>query len=208
MNCISTEDVKEWNGRTIEIDDSGTGDIVGDAFIGFHDVPTGEIIFRGISVGFYTEENRNDDGPKKRILEAVKDGLKSLNFNKEHDRILLCRGSCFDLVREWFEQEEFYYLPAIVEGKLQDAVEGRFISHLRSLGVKSKKLSKSAGKERFFILFNWVCEDFPNREKFVKRGFPAWQKRWRGKAQNRYDSKAQKRNFIKSRAKEILQKQI
>ncbi|MFO7794959.1 MAG: hypothetical protein ACQERB_06265 [Promethearchaeati archaeon] len=205
MNCLSTEDVKEWKGRTIEIDDSGTGDIVGDAFIGFHDVPTGKIIFRGIPVGLYTEENRNQDGPKKAILEAVKDGLKSLNFNKEKDRILLCRGSCFDLVREWFEQEELNYLPAIVEGKLQDAVEGRFLSHLRSLGIKSGRLSKTAGKERFFILFNWVCEDFPNRERFVKRGFPAWQKRWRAKAQKRYESKAQKRSFIKSRAKKIMQ---
>jgi len=205
MNCISTEDVKRWNGRTIEIDDSGTGDIVGDAFIGFHDVPTGEIIFRGICVGFYTEENRNEDRPQKEILRVVKDGLKSLNFNNEKDRILLCRGSCFDLVREWFEEEDINYLPAVVEGKLQDAIEGRFISHLRSLGVKSKKLSKSAGKERFYILFNWVCEDFPNREKFVKRGFPAWQKRWRNKALKRYESTNRKRTFIKSRAKEILQ---
>jgi hypothetical protein len=206
MQCISTEDVKQWNGRTIEIDDSGTGDIVGDAFIGFHDVPTGNIIFRGISVGYYTEENREEDRPKKTILLAVQDGLESLNFNRERDRVLLCRGSCFDLVREWFEKEEITYLPAIVEGKLQDAVEGRFLSHLKSLGVPSKHLSKSAGKERFYTVFNWVAEDFPNREKFVKRGFPAWERYLRQKARRIYGQKQKKRKYIESRAKEILQK--
>ncbi|MEJ2250032.1 MAG: hypothetical protein P8Y70_04610 [Candidatus Lokiarchaeota archaeon] len=205
MQCLSTEDVKQWNGRTIEIDDSGTGDIVGDAFIGFHDVPTGNIIFRGISVGLYTKENKEDNKPKKAILEAVKDGLRNLNFDKERDRILLCRGSCFDLVREWFEEEGFNYLPAIVEGKLQEAVEGRFLSHLKSLGVNSKGLSTEAGKERFFTLFNWVSEDFPNREKFVKRGFPAWQKRWRKRALDNFNSKKNKLKQVKARAMEILQ---
>jgi hypothetical protein len=142
--------------------------------------------------------------PKKAILKAVKDGLKSLNFNKQRDRILLCRGSCFDLVREWFEQECINYLPAIIEGKLQDAIEGRFISHLRSLGVKSNKLNKAAGKERFYILYNWVSEDLPNRKKFVKQGFPAWDNRWKEKAQNKYKHQITKRNYIEERAEEIL----
>ncbi|MFO8018364.1 MAG: hypothetical protein R6U96_06990 [Promethearchaeia archaeon] len=204
MQCLSTEDVKQWNGRTIEIDDSGTGDIIGDAFIALHDVPTGQIIFRGISVGLYTKRNRNMERPKKAILKTVKDGLKSLNFNKQRDRVLLCRGSCFDLVREWLDQEDINYLPAIIEGKLQDAIEGRFISHLRSLGVKSNKLNKAAGKERFYILFNWVAEDFPHREKFVKKGFPAWENRWKARAQKKYEQKEYKQEYIQTRTEEIL----
>jgi hypothetical protein len=204
MQCLSTEDVKQWNGRTIEIDDSGTGDIIGDAFIGLHDVPTGNIIFRGISVGLYTKRNRNMERPQKAILQAVQDGLKSLKFNKQRDRILLCRGSCFNLVRKWFEQEGINYLPAIIEGKLQDAIESRFISHLRSLGVKSQDLNNAAGKERFYILFNWVSEDFPQRKRFVKNGFPAWESRWKQKAQNNYDQQQEKRNYVETRAEEIL----
>ncbi|MBD3196856.1 MAG: hypothetical protein GF317_17505 [Candidatus Lokiarchaeota archaeon] len=204
MQCISTEDAKEWKGRTIEIDDAGTGDLVGDAFIGFHDVPSGNVIFRGIPVGLYTKDNREDNKPKKAILLAVKDGLKSLNFDRNRDRILLCRGSCFDLVREWFKEEEINYLPAIVEGKLQDAVEGRFISHLRRLGVTSRSLTKESGKKRFFILFNWVCEDFPNRKNFVKRGFPSWGKRWKKRAQGDYKKILKRRKSVRNRASEIL----
>ena len=180
--------------KTIEIDDSGTGDLVGDAFIGFHIKETGKIIFRGIPVGLYnTIEKRKDKLPEKRILEVVKDGLKALKFNKSKDVVQICRGSCFNFVREWFDQEGINHKPAIVEGKLQDAVEGRLISHLKKLGINSPRLSTEAGATRYFVLFNWVCRDFYEREKFVKTGFPSWSKKWRQIGISKY------RNFRRSR---------
>ncbi len=184
-SCQSTISPSEWNGRTIEIDDAGTGDLVGDAFIGFRDASSGKIIFQSIPVGLYNEDNKDDDRPKKHIVEIVKKGLKTLDHDKG-DRILLCRGNCFDLVREHFDENGIYYEPAVVEGKLQDAVEGRYVQHLRKLGVMSDKLTTESGAKRYFILFNWVCQDFPNREKFVKTGFPSWKKKWRKIAQKRY----------------------
>jgi len=183
--------------RTIEIDDSGTGDLVGDAFIGFHIIETGKIIFRGIPVGLYNEDNHKERKSFKYILEMVKDGLKSLNFNKEIDVVEICRGNCFDLTRLWFDKEGIKHRPAIVEGKLQDAVEGRFITHLRKLGVKSPKLTTEAGATRYFVLFNWVCRDFYEREKFVKTGFPSWSKKWRQIGISNYN-KFRRSNFFYS----------
>ena len=190
--------------KTIEIDDSGTGDLVGDAFIGFHVIETGEIIFRGIPVGMYNKENHKNRESFKYILEMVKSGLKALNFNKERDTIQICRGNCFDLVREWFDEEGIKHEPAIVEGKLQDAVEGRFIEHLRKLGVKSPNLTTEAGIKRFFILFNWVARDLDSREKYVKSGFPSWPKKWRDIA----IKKTRMRNNRNPRGKKALRKQI
>ena len=198
--------------KTIEIDDSGTGDLVGDAFIGFHVIETGEIIFRGIPVGMYNKENHENRQSFTCILEKVKGGLKALNFNKENDTIQICRGNCFDLVREWFDEEGIKHEPAIVEGKLQDAVEGRFIDHLRKLGVRSPNLTTEAGIKRFFILFNWVSRDLSSREKYVKTGFPSWAKRWRENAlkksrmrNNRNPSEMEAlRKRINERANEIL----
>jgi hypothetical protein len=79
--------------RTIEIDDSGTGDLVGDAFIGFHIVETGKIIFRSVPVGLYRERNYKEDRdkPRKYILNMVKDGLKAIAFDKKRDKIQICR---------------------------------------------------------------------------------------------------------------------
>ncbi|MFX1478759.1 MAG: hypothetical protein ACFFCI_11575, partial [Promethearchaeota archaeon] len=154
----------------------------------------------------YNEDNRNDDRPKKHIVKVVIKALKALNHSKE-DRILLCRGHCFDLVREYFNENEIYYEPAIVEGDLQDAVEGRFIQHLRKLGITSPNLTKEAGAQRFFISFNWVCQEFPNREQFVKSGFPSWKKKWREIAMKRYNRNQTNRSFeierVKRRANEI-----
>ena len=198
--------------KTIEIDDSGTGDLVGDAFIGFHVIETGELIFRGIPVAMYNKENHKNRQSFTCILEKVKSGLNALNFNKECDTIQICRGNCFDLVREWFDEEGIKHEPAIVEGKLQDAVEGRFIDHLRKLGVRSPNLTTEAGIKRFFILFNWVSRNLSSREKYVKTGFPSWEKRWRENAikksrmrNNRNPSEMNAlRKQINERAKEIL----
>ncbi|MFX1453031.1 MAG: hypothetical protein ACFFCM_19510 [Promethearchaeota archaeon] len=200
--------------KTIEIDDSGTGDLVGDAFIGFHVVETGKIIFRGIPVGFYNEENHKNRKSFEFILEMVKDGLEALNFNEETDKVQICRGSCFNLVREWFDEVGIKHEPAIVEGRLQDAVEGRLVEHLQKLGVNSPKLTKEAGFQRYFVLFNWVTRDFPEREKYVKTGFPMWNKKWRKIAMKQFYSYKNKKNRIgrkitrkqiKERANEILE---
>ena len=205
-SCQSTYNPSEWKGRTIEIDDAGTGDLVGDAFIGFRDTETGKIIFQSVPVGLYNEDNKDDDLTKKYIVKVVIKALRKLKHGKG-DRILLCRGSCFDPVREYFNENDIYYEPAIIEGKLQDAVEGRFIQHLRKLGVKSSNLTKESGIQRYFILFNWVCRDFPNRERFVKTGFPSWNKKWRKIAMKRYQNskevKTRKREEIKQRASQI-----
>jgi len=205
-SCQSTNNPSEWKGRTIEIDDAGTGDLVGDTFIGFRDTETGKITFQSVPVGLYNEDNKDDGLPNRHIVKVVIKALRELKHGKG-DRILLCRGSCFDLVREYFNENNIYYEPAIIEGKLQDAVEGRFIQHLRKLGVKSMNLTKESGIQRYFILFNWVCRDFPNRERFVKTGFPSWKKKWQKIAMKRYqnskETKTRKREEIKRRANMI-----
>ena len=143
-SCQSTNNPSEWKGRTIEIDDAGTGDLVGDAFIGFRDTETGKIIFQSVPVGLYNEVNKDNDLSKTHIVKVVIKALRKLKHGKG-DRILLCRGNCFDLVREYFNENNIYYEPAIIEGKLQDAVEGRYIQHLRKLGVNSSNLTKESG---------------------------------------------------------------
>lgn len=207
-SCQSTNNPSEWNGRTIEIDDAGTGDLVGDAFIGFRDTERGMIIFQSIPVGLYNKDNKDDDRPKKYIVKIVKKALRALNHGKG-DRILLCRGNCFDLVREYFNENDIYYEPAIIEGELQDAVEGRYLQHLRKLGITSGNLTKESGAQRYFILFYWVCRDFPYRERFVKTGFPSWNKKWRKiamrKTKNDQKNMIHLRDKIRRRAEEIYE---
>ena len=172
---------------TIEIDDSGTGDLVGDAFLGFLRKETGEIIFKTLPLELFQDDNWNNKQPLKKAVELVKEGLNELKFNKDKEKILLCRGNIFDEVRYYFIEAGINFEPAIIEGKLQDAVESKLVEHLRELGVKSKQLNKISGAKRFFILFNWVSEDFYNREKYVKNGFKRWNTVWREKGIEKFE---------------------
>jgi len=172
----------------IEIDDAGTGDLVGDAFIGLLRNNTNQIIFKTIPLEMFNKENWKEKMPYKIVLDLVREGLNELNFQKDKEKILLCRGNIFDQVRTYFDEEAIQYEPTIIEGKLQDAVEGRYIAHLRKdLGIKSKSLTTKSGAKRYFVLFDWVCKDFYNREKYVKSGFKKWNTVWREKAIKKYN---------------------
>ena len=180
---------------TIEIDDAGTGDLVGNAFIGLLRKETNELIFKTLPVELFKGENWKNKKPFKVVVSLVKDGLAELNFNKNTEIVHLCRGNIFDQVRSYFLEEGINYEDTIVEGKLQDAVEGKLIEHLRKdLGVRSKQLSTRAGAKRFFILFNWVSYDFYNREKWVKSGFKKWNSIWRDRAIKKYSKRTKKIN--------------
>lgn len=173
---------------TIEIDDSGTGDLVGNAFIGFLRKETGDLLFRTLPVDLFKGKNWKNKEPLKVVVDLVKDGLKELNFQKDNEIIRLCRGNIFDEVRSYFVENGINYEDAIIKGKLQDAVEGKLVDYLRNnLGIRSKNLTKKSGAKRFFILFNWVCYDFDNREKYVKSGFKKWNTVWRDRALEKYE---------------------
>ncbi|MFX1377241.1 MAG: hypothetical protein ACFFA0_15665 [Promethearchaeota archaeon] len=181
---------------TIEIDDAGTGDLVGDAFIGFLRKETGELIFKTLPVDLFKGENWKNKKPYSEALILVKEGLQELNYKKDSEIIHLCRGNIFDQVRSYFLEEGINYEDAIVEGKLQEAVEGKLIKHLREdLGVRSKRLSTRAGARRFFILFSWVSNDFYKREKYVKSGFKKWNTVWRDRAVKKYYERKRNSKF-------------
>jgi hypothetical protein len=173
---------------TIEIDDAGTGDLVGDAFIGLLRKETGELVFKNLPVDLFKGENWKNKKPFEEVVNLVKEGLTELKFQKNKDIIHLCRGNIFDQVRNYFLEKGINYEDAIVEGKLQDAVEGQLIKHLRKdLNVHSRNLTVKSGARRFFVLFNWVCYDFYKREKYVKSGFKKWNSVWRKRAIEKYN---------------------
>ena len=173
---------------TIEIDDSGTGDLVGDAFIGFYRKKPEKIIFKTLPVDLFKGENWKNKMPFKRTVDLVKEGLNELNFDMHKEKVLLCRGNIFDDVRAYFIEEGIFYEDAIIEGKLQDAVELKLVNHLRNdLAIRSRNLTIKSGAKRYFVLFNWVSYDFYKREKYVKSGFKKWNTIWRDRAIEKYE---------------------
>jgi hypothetical protein len=177
---------------------------VGGAFIGFLRKESGELLFKAIPLELFQGSNWKEKKPYDFVVELIKEGLKELKFDKDDEKILICRGNIFDQARTYFNERGINHEPAIIDGKLQDAVEGKLIDHLRNLGVKSKSLNKNSGAKRFFVLLDWVSRDFYNREKFVKNGFKKWNTVWRKKAIEKYEK--YKKSKLRHRRKTKNQK--
>ncbi|MHA2185084.1 MAG: hypothetical protein ACXAAI_08805, partial [Promethearchaeota archaeon] len=90
---------------TIEIDDAGTGDLVGDAFIGLLRKGSGELIFKTLPVSLFKGEDWRNKTYLKETVNLVREGLSELNFQKDNELIKLCRGNVFDKVREYFLEQ-------------------------------------------------------------------------------------------------------
>ncbi|OLS13109.1 MAG: hypothetical protein RBG13Loki_3281 [Promethearchaeota archaeon CR_4] len=165
----------------IQIDDAGTGDIVGPAVIGFRRVETGEITFKEIGLQHFCEPLWSQKSPVAETRRYVQEMFVEWKIGKE-EQIQLCRGNVFDQTREWLKETGYTYSDALIEGPLQEAVEQWVVDKLRALGVDDPKLTTQSGKDRFFVLFRWVARNPTEREKYVKTGFKAWEKKWREKA--------------------------
>ena len=71
---------------TIEIDDSGTGDLVGDAFIGFYRKDMDKLIFKTLPLDLFKGENWKNKMPLKITVDLVKEGLEELKFDKKREK--------------------------------------------------------------------------------------------------------------------------
>ncbi|HMF32839.1 MAG TPA: hypothetical protein VKK79_15550 [Candidatus Lokiarchaeia archaeon] len=168
----------------IQIDDAGTGDIVGPGVIGFYHEEKREFLFKEIALEHFCEPLWSQKSPLQETVRLVQEGLTEWQVTPE-DVIKLCRGNIFDEVRKWLTEQGYTYEDSIIEGPLQEAVEQNWVESVRALGIDDPKLNIQSGKDRFFVLFRWVARNPGEREKYVKSGFPAWVKKWREKAYER-----------------------
>ena len=158
---------------TIEIDDAGTGDIVGGAFILFWRRETNDLLKKEVPLELYQSSDFNQR-TQEFIQGLFVEAIQELKITKSED-IHLCTGSCFNAAREYLETEHFNLINAKIEGYLQDQVEQTYLNHLyQTYGIPLKKLTVDSGKKRFFLLYHWVTKDFPRRQHFVKSGFEGW----------------------------------
>ena len=170
---------------TIEIDDSGTGDIIGSAFILFWRRETNTLVKKEVPLKLYQSPDFNKL-TKEYIKDLFVETFKEMNIPKTED-IHLCTGNCFDIARVFLKEEGYNYHDAKIEGYLQDCVEQTYLDHIiEEYDVPAHRVSLESGAKRFFSLFHWVYQDFPRRKTFVKSGFPKWKSKWEIEAKNKW----------------------
>jgi hypothetical protein len=164
------------------IDDSGTGDLLGDAFIVFWRRETNSLIRKAIPLEIYQAPDYNEKS-KELVKQLMIEAITELQIPSTEE-IYMCPGNIFDECRKYLNEQGFNVFATKIDGYFQEVVEQTYLDHLiNDLGVPSNILTVESGKKRFLSLYHWLIEDYPRRNRFVKSGFDKWQTKWDQTAQ-------------------------
>ena len=158
---------------TIQIDDAGYGSLVGPTFIGAYRKETGEFVYGEIDLRFFRGRTFRQGEYIREASRVIRVLLERL-ASPPTERLEVCTGNIFDDV----ETAVGHPVQRVkIEGPLQKAIESVLTSYLTSLGIPIVGIKP--GARHFRVCLNWVVEDYPAREKYVKTGWPKWDLKWR-----------------------------
>jgi len=123
----------------IQIDDAGSGSLLGGTYIGAMRVETGEFFYDIIPIEYYNEENFKNKLYLKKACEIGKKLFKKLKVSKT-ENIQVCRGYMFDIFRKWLQMEEYNWESTQILNPLQEIIEKSFENYALSLGLPEKFL--------------------------------------------------------------------
>lgn len=159
----------------IQIDDAGSGSLVGGTCIGAIRVETGEFFYEVIPMKYYSKEHFRKKEYLDYVVEIVERLLKKLNHKKE-ELIEVCRGYMFDKLRKWFDKGNYTYESVKIAEPLQSVIERTFEDYTISLGLPEEYIRYTKYPFHFHTLLKWVYADYDNRVKLCKTGWKSWMK--------------------------------
>jgi hypothetical protein len=158
---------------TIQIDDAGYGSLVGPTFIGAYRKETGEFVYGEIGLEFFRGRTFRQGEYVREASRVIRSLLERLE-SPPTEMLEVCTGNIFDDL----ETAVAHPIQRVkIEGPLQKAIEGVFTHYLTNLGIPINGIKPSA--RHFRVCLDWVVEDYPAREKYVKTGWPKWELKWR-----------------------------
>jgi len=159
----------------IEIDDAGSGSLVGGTGIGVMRVETGEYIFKIIPLVFFQHPYFSEKKYQEYVIKIIKLSFRRFGVSKT-EPVSICRGYIFDALRKWLEQEGYNWSSTKIEGMLQYRVEESFNDYVIRLGLPRNFIQHARYAFGFHRLLKWVFADYENRAKLCKSGWKSWNK--------------------------------
>lgn len=159
----------------IQIDDAGSGSLIGGTYIGIMRTESQEYYSELIPISLYNQKNFKTKLYLKYTTEIIKRGLKNLNVCKD-ELIMVCRGYMFDDVRKYFDTNNYNYISTKIEEPLQSRIEKSFEEYVVTLGLPGDFLKFTKYPLHFHRLLRWVYADYSCRSKLCKTGWKSWQK--------------------------------
>ncbi len=159
----------------IQIDDAGSGSLIGGTCIGIIRVETMEYYYEIIPINYYSPENFKNKLYLYYTLTIIKRAIDILKIDKS-EQIYICRGYMFDISYEWLYNNEYLVEPIKIGNPLQDIVEKTFQIYTISLGLNEVFIKYNKYPFQFHNIIKWVYADYNKRKCLCKIGWKSWQK--------------------------------
>jgi hypothetical protein len=156
---------------TIEVDDSGWGDLIGGAVIVMRRLHTNEKYSGEIPVEAFQGDAFAEKEYLAHALRIVREGAAAMKIAQD-EPIHVCTGYILSEVRRSLAHEGYTVVPVKVVGATQEYAEGQYILHLaRVTGTSPEEARRIRG---FDTSLDWVLRDLHKRERLVKTGWKSW----------------------------------
>lgn len=159
----------------IQIDDAGSGSLLGGTIIGVLRVETGEFHYEIIPLHYYQGDNFENKLYINYVIKIVQRIFEILEVSK-NEPIEVCRGYMFDLLNVWLERNNFNYIRMEIKDPLQCKIEATFEEYAIALGLPRKLISYTKYPFHFHRILKWVYADYYNRSSLCKTGWKSWKK--------------------------------
>ena len=178
---------------TIQIDDSGWGDLLGGVLLGLYRRESEQFVYRIIGVEYFQDPLFDRKMYLSEASILIQDALNEEFTNPQQDSILLCRGYILSQAAVDLRAVGYNATRNVTRGKitgpLQKLVEAAFTAELKKMGYESlsdRESSVAMRRKSFYYMLKWMKAD-PERRKFAKTGWSffnpvkreAKRRRWR-----------------------------
>ena len=159
----------------IQIDDAGSGSLLGGTVIGITRVETNEYKYDIIPLEYYRDSSFEEKEYINYVVTIVNNLFMTLNVGHK-EKIEVCRGYMFDKLKIWLEENNYNYVCTQIEDPLQSLVEKTFENYAISLGLPENFITYTKYPFHFHRILKWVYADYENRSLLCKTGWKSWKK--------------------------------
>lgn len=159
----------------IQIDDAGSGSLVGGTAIGVYRTIEKDFKCDVIPLELYNPENFKNKIYQTHVIQIVEDILEAWSV-PNCEPIEVCQGYIFDALRQHLTMKGRSWKSVKIEGILQEKVESAFSDYAVFLGLPRDYILYTRYPFHFHKLLRWVYADYPYRSTLCKTGWKSWQR--------------------------------
>lgn len=159
----------------IQIDDAGSGSFIGGTCIGVYRPETNEYYFDIIPIELYNKENFKKKLYLLEVVKIVSTAFANLNVEKK-EIIEICRGYMFTNLKDWLNENGYFWYGTQITGNIQEIVEKNFELYTIKLGLHEGYIKYTRYPFHFHKLLRWVFADYEGRINLCKIGWKCWTK--------------------------------